>query len=319
MRILLILLFLKFVNLEGAAQQRPQHTQFMLNKYNENPAYGGLDRSLSVYAMYRDQYTALNGSPKNMSAGGHIPFYLWNGALGFQIFNQSAGVMNHSGLNISYNYVLGTDFGLLSVGGRVGGEFISINGSGILTPDGIYDDGFDHNDPILDESTFSGIGLSYQAGVYFYSEEIEAGVSLGELPGFSANVDPAVYSKSAFANLFFEYKYRLDATKSLSAGLLLKADRAVIQTDLYALYKIRGGVFGGLSLRGYNRGSLDAVNIIIGSKINDHFSLSYSHDIGISGLRNVNDGSHEILLTYNLNKLIGIGLSPKVIYNPRYL
>lgn len=301
------------------AQQRAQFTQFMLNKYYENPAYGGMDRSLSVSLMYRDQFTAFNGSPKNFIIGGHMPFYLWNGALGFQLSDQRVGLMRHSAVTLSYNYVFGTDFGLVSLGGRVGGDFINVNGGGIITPDGNYEGGADHNDPILNEMPFSGLGLTYQAGAYFFSNTVEAGISIGEWPPYTASITPADYKKSGFANFYFEYKYKLDQNRMLSAGLLVKADRAVIQTDLFALYRIRGGLFGGLSLRGYNSTSLDAVNIIIGSKINDHLSMSYSYDIGLSGLRNVHDGSHEIVMSYNLNKLIGIGLPPKIIYSPRYM
>ena len=52
---------------------------------------------------------------------------------------------------------------------------------------------------------------------------------------------------------------------------------------------------------------------------NEHYTLSYAYDIGLSALRGSHEGTHEILLNYNLNKLIGAGLPPKIIYNPRFL
>jgi hypothetical protein len=39
----------------------------------------------------------------------------------------------------------------------------------------------------------------------------------------------------------------------------------------------------------------------------------------MSGLQEVTDGSHEVMLNFNLNKPIGKGKPPKIIYNPRFL
>jgi len=319
-RILILITILTFMFVfVGVAQQRPQFTQFMLNKYYENPAYGGLDRSLSANLIYRDQYSSLTGNPKTFFAGAHMPVYLWSGAVGFSISNQRSGLINQSAVKFSYNYVSSTPFGFLSFGARAGLDYVSVDGSGILTPEGNYEGGINHNDPILDKNTFSGMGLNYEIAAYFYGSDIEAGITLGELPPQTISLGPARYNKSFFGNLFMQYNYRPDKHSSLSSGFLIKTDQAVLQIDLFTIYKMGSGVFGGLTFRGYNSASVDAIGIIIGSKVNNNYSVSYSYDIGISDLRLVNEGSHEILLSYNLNKLIGIGLPPKIIYNPRHL
>ncbi|MBK9254738.1 MAG: PorP/SprF family type IX secretion system membrane protein [Saprospiraceae bacterium] len=318
-RILFVIIFTFIYEIQVTAQQRPQFTQFMLNKYYENPAYGGLDRSLSANLIYRDQYNTLTGNPKTFFAGAHMPVYLWNGAIGFSISNQRSGLINQSAVKLSYNYVMSTTIGFLSFGGRAGLDYVSVDGSGILTPDGNYEGGIDHNDPILDKSTFTGMGINYEIAAYFFGEDVEAGITLGELPPQTIAIGPANYKKSFFGNVFMQYKYKLDRFSSLISGLLLKADQAALQLDIFALYKMNSGVFGGLTFRGYNSASLDAIGVVIGSKINNNYTISYSYDIGISELRLVNEGSHEILLSYNLNKLIGIGLPPKIIYNPRHL
>ena len=85
------------------------------------------------------------------------------------------------------------------------------------------------------------------------------------------------------------------------------------------IFNINGNVFGGVGLRGYNSSSLDAMSITAGLSLGRHYRLSYSYDIGLSELKRVNEGSHEILLNYNLKKMIGLGNTPKVEYNPRNL
>ena len=58
--------------------------------------------------------------------------------------------------------------------------------------------------------------------------------------------------------------------------------------------------------------------ILAGIKLNEKITLAYSYDLTLSTLREVSDGSHEILINYNLGKPVGKGKMPPVIYNPRF-
>ena len=104
----------------------------------------------------------------------------------------------------------------------------------------------------------------------------------------------------------------------LYPSVLIKTDLQSYQTDLSCIAK-SGNVFGGLSLRGYNSQSLDAVVIIAGIEFNRNYTLSYSYDVGLNEIGSFSGGSHELNINYNLNRLLGIGLPPEIIYNPRYL
>jgi len=59
--------------------------------------------------------------------------------------------------------------------------------------------------------------------------------------------------------------------------------------------------------------------MIVGFKLNDHISLAYAYDFTLSAINQVSNGSHEVMLSYDLNKPLGVGRPPKVIYNPRSL
>jgi len=55
-----------------------------------------------------------------------------------------------------------------------------------------------------------------------------------------------------------------------------------------------------------------------GLRISERMHLYYGYDLSLSALRGATEGSHELMLRYNLNKVIGAGLAPPVIFSPRY-
>ena len=301
------------------AQQKPQFSQFMLNKYYENPAYGGMERSLSIFATYRDQFSEFVGHPSTFYCGADMPFYIWNGAIGFSLYNQKTGLLSHTNLKISYNHVVNTQMGFLSFGGRIGLDNVSINGNGIITPDGDYTGGINHNDPNLDISPYKGYGLCWEIGTYFYGNHIESGIVISELPSHAFSLGDGRYNKSWSSSGFFQYKYSWSENLQILPSVLLKADQAVLQVDAGVLTRINNNLVLGSTIRGYGSTSLDALSFIVGTNIGKKYNISYSYDFGLSKLRSVHQGSHEIMLSYNLQKLIGIGLPPKIIYNPRDL
>ena len=78
------MLILPFV---ASSQQGLQISQYMFDRYQINPAYAGMDYSLSATANLRTQYAELEGNPVSQSINAHLPFYKWNAALGMQITN----------------------------------------------------------------------------------------------------------------------------------------------------------------------------------------------------------------------------------------
>ncbi len=319
MRYSIAIIFLLSTHILVTAQQRPQFTQYMLNKYYENPAYGGMERSLSIFTSFRDQYSNFPGNPRTFYLGADMPFYLWNGAVGFTFVNQRTGVFSNSNLKFSYNYVMSTPYGFLSFGVRAGFDFITIDGNGLVTPDGVYEGVFDHNDPTLDTDVFSGIGPSWELGTYFKGKSIEAGIMISEFPPHKYALGDGKYNKSFSGSIFALYKYSLNENIELSPSVLLKADAAVLQTDIGLMAAINENLLAGLNIRGYSGKSLDALSIILGTNMGKKYKVIYSYDFGLSPLRTSHQGTHEIMVTYNLQKLIGIGLPPKIIYNPRDL
>ncbi len=301
------------------AQQKPQFSQYMLNKFNDNPAYGGLERSLSIYTSYRDQYSAFTGNPRTFYLGADMPFYIWNGAIGFTLYNQRAGVFSNTNFKLSYNYVINTSVGFLSIGGRAGIDMLNVDGSRIVTPEGSYNGGFDHNDPILSNTNYNGFGPSWETGIYFYGRYFESGFVLSELPTHRYKLGDGTYSRALIGSFFAQYKYLWDDRLKFLPSIMIKSDMGVLQTDIGIVARYYDNLLVGINYRGYSKQSNDAFSVIVGTNLGKKYFVSYSYDFGLSQLKSVHEGSHEVMLSYNLQKLIGIGLPPKIIYNPRDL
>jgi type IX secretion system PorP/SprF family membrane protein len=167
------------------AQSQPQYSLHMLDRYQFNPAFAGMESSLSVTANYRAQWLGISGNPEQRYINMHLPFYLWKGALGMSLQHESIGAQKILNATVSYNYVTEIKFGLLSVGISGGVSQQTLDGTVLRAPDGEYEGPtILHNDPILPNTVVHGLAPLVQAGVYFAGVMFEAGVAFtGSSPG----------------------------------------------------------------------------------------------------------------------------------------
>ena len=282
------------------AQQEQQNSQFMLTKYRTNPAYAGLDYSLSVDALIRSQYTGIPGQPMTQYISAHVPAYILSGALGVELYRATEGALTHNTVTASYNYVSNLPFGFLSGGIRVGLLQTSIDGESLRTTTGDYEtNSIFHNDPILSNSTFSGLTPIWEIGAYLFMGDPQFGVSISRTPSVNQRIGDSEIGLVTHFDIYGQYRFRYNDELHFLQAILLKSDFNVVQSDVSLLAEINGNVFGGVGLRGYNSSSLDAMSITAGLNLGRHYRLSYSYHIGLSELKRVNEGSHEILLNYN--------------------
>lgn len=319
---LLMWVFLCLIGISGSedmvAQQYPQFSQFMLNRYALNPAYGGMESSLSITTGLRTQWTTFEGAPKTQFINANLPLYILNGSAGLSLENEQLGSFNRLLLTASYNYVYESSIGLISFGMKAGAQQVRINGQNLRTPSGIYQDQIiNHNDPLLSSTNMTGIAPQWGFGLYVLNDFFQGGVAIENIPGNAFTAVAANYGPSHFLNLFLSTDLYINDILMLRPVLLVKSDMVQTQTDIGSLLYY-DNFFSGATFRGYNSDSFDAFNFIAGVQINKYFRLSYSFDFGISGLNQFHDGTHEFMINYNLNKKIATGELPPIIYNPRY-
>ena len=305
-------------SIDLGAQQQVQWTQYMLNKYTINPAYAGLDKSLSITTGIRSQWSKFEGSPKTQFVNAHLPLYFLSGSMGIGLVNDIIGPIGRTEASISYNYVVKNQLGLFSAGVRVGAQQVRLNSQLLRTPDGIYQDQIiDHQDPLLGIVNPNGFSPLWSIGAYYIKDLLEVGVALDNFPETNATAGATTYSTTQTISLFASYQYPITEMISVEPNLFVKTDGVQTQVDIGVLAYYQT-VFAGLGIRGIGGNSKDALGIIAGTRLSKKVRLSYSFDLGLSGLSEFHDGTHEFIFNYNLSKPIRTGELPRIIYNPRY-
>jgi type IX secretion system PorP/SprF family membrane protein len=215
--------------------------------------------------------------------------------------------------------VLETELGLFSIGVAAGITQQSLDGNLLRTPDGDYEGPtILHNDPILPNTVVHGFAPLFHAGIYYAGGYFEAGVAVqGYTPG-NIRLDNIEIKDRAAVNMFAEYFIDASPEFALYPAIFMISDLTQTQVSLAVRGEYKEFMTMGVGLRGYSGNTLDAVTIFGGLRVSENLRLIYAYDLALSALRQSTEGSHELMLRYNLNKVIGAGLPPPVIYSPRF-
>lgn len=304
------------------AQQPSNYSLYMFNQFAFNPAYAGMDNSLSFTGVYRRQWSGLTNSPNTQNINVHMPLYILSGGIGINVENDQLGLEQNLLATLSYNFQLPVGkIGILAIGASGGIFQKTLDGANILTPEGIYEGTtINHNDGLLlPTGEESATTPTFNAGIYFKTETFEVGLS-------TMNIQEPVITNNFFSttlsrNYFFNAAYQFDLLRTVTVhpSLLVKSDFVETQMEASILFKYNDNIFVGGSFRGYNTNTADAASVIVGLNLSEKITLAYAYDYTLSDLNLVSNGSHEIMINYNLGTAIGKGKLPKIIFNPRYI
>lgn len=307
-----------------SAQQFPQYSLYMLNPYAYNPAYAGLENTLVANGVYRQQWSNLEGAPVTVHFNAHLPFYVISSGVGLKVENDVIGAHRTTQAVVSYDYQfeLGRTT-LLSMGVSAGYMQYSLDGTKLRAPDGVYEpSGFNHMDDFLPEGKVNAGTPVFEAGIFLQTKRLRTGVST--LPAFAPALN--ITGDNSFQiepvqQYFFTASYRIDVGDYLvvTPSGVAKTDFTETQMEISTVLQWNENIFAGASFRGFGDSDRDAAVILAGFRLNEKTTLAYSFDIPLSPLKSANRGSHEIMLRYSLNRPIGAGKLPPIIYNPRFL
>lgn len=291
-------------------------TLYSFNKYSTNSGYAGLSGNKLLSLNIREQWVSLIGRPRNYSFNFSTPLYKWNGAAGIKVGSYNIGIQNSIRLDLSYNYVQQSSFGLFSFGIGSGIKSLSIDKNKIVTPEGNYEDNYlNHNDPLIDDNlSFQSSFLNFSAfGVYHFNN-IEVGIIFDKELSVKGKLK---YGLKDAIKLNWQYIYSLNEDVSFKFFGLIYSDFVILQNDIGVVSVFKNNYIGGLNFRGYDHNTFDSFSLILGSNINYKMRLIYSVDFTISRLRKAEDGSHEIKLIYNFGEKKLNRILPPIINNPR--
>lgn len=286
---------------EHQAQQDSQYSQYMYNTMSMNPGYSGSRGSLSMIALYRNQWVGLDGAPETLNFGIHSPIGVQGVGLGLGFTSDKIGPSSESTISADFSYTISFDRDIkLAFGIKGGYSFLDLNPNKLLI--------YNPNDYSLAKNNYSSPTIG--AGFYLYSDKWYLGLST---PNFLEtehynDVQVSTATEKTHIYLIGGYVFTLNPNLKLKPAFLAKAVvGAPLSFDLSANALLYDRVSFGLAYR------LDAaVTGMAGFQVNDNIMIGYAYDYETTELSRYNSGSHEIFLRFEL----GTRLRAKV--NPRF-
>jgi type IX secretion system PorP/SprF family membrane protein len=301
---ILITILMSLLSLVTLAQQDAGFSMYFFNPVYVNPGYAGSRETFSGSLVHRSQWTGMPGAPVSQSLSVHSAIPKSNVGLGFQFYNDKTGPMKNTGIKLTYAYHLpiGEEaklaFGLSGMANyiRIGLGYINVE---------------DENDPVFAGDVYSNWVFDASTGVYFYKPRFYIGLSVNHLLqskfGLENTPDPSL------ARFYRQYYFtsgivfHLSETFELRPSLLMKyVKSAPLVTEITGSLLIFQKVFIGAGFRTNKRVDMAGTdNMIIGILEFDitHFlRLGYSYDYYLNKNGKYNNGTHEIMLGWDIGR-----------------
>ena len=279
----------------ATAQQDAMYSMYMFNGLAVNPAYAGSRERASITALYRHQWTGLEGAPKTFVISGHAPLLNDKIALGGSIASDNISIFHVISMNVDYAYRIKIGKGKLSLGvnatlnnHRARWNELTLN---------------DQNDQAFDNKK-SVFNPNFGFGAYYYSDRFYVGASVPHLLNSSLDKSFKLEGTEAVARQWRHYFFTAGAMFNFGKNVKFKpsflfkyVQNAPFEADLNASFLLKDALWLGASYR-----TGDAVVVMIEYMFAKNFRAGYAYDITLTDLRKYSGGSHEIMIGYEFGK-----------------
>ncbi len=272
----------------AAAQSDVQYTHFTFSKLAYNPGYTGSKGTFDALALYRNQWSGIDGAPTTMHVNAHTPFAGKRNALGFAVTADQIGKVNTNSLDLSYAYRIKiSETSTLSLGlsGRV--EQVRIRWSDA--------DPLDLGDAAIPQGDETQFAPNFGAGAYFLGKNYYAGLSVPRLLKNGLYLDRSGNTTNPLTTYFMGgFVVRLNRQLQLLPSVLVSYNTAApLDMDLNAnLVFMKSFWIGG----SYRLG--DSFDALAGVDLGNGLRVGFGLDFTTSELQKLTNGSWEVMLGY---------------------
>ncbi|MGM0376594.1 MAG: PorP/SprF family type IX secretion system membrane protein [Bacteroidota bacterium] len=305
-RFILFMIILLSTGLQKTlAQQEPQYTQYMFNTVSVNPAYAGSRDALNVLLLSRLQWLGMEGAPRTYDFTIHAPISKYKMGVGLSLVSDSYGPVSNQYLNLSYAYRINlTEKTVLSMGIKGGLYNYHVNLTGL---------DFGEAGAFINENPEQKFLPNAGMGLYLFSDRYYVGASVPRL--IQTELNGEQMTAGTLGDLKRHYYLMGGLVFDLSNDLKLKpslinrfVEGAPASTDFTAQLIIRDTYWAGVTYR-----HDEATAILASLQVNKQLMIGYSYDFQSSELSTFNNGSHEIVISYDF-----AGFSREKVVSPRY-
>lgn len=276
------------------AQQDPQFSHYMYNTVSVNPAYAGSRDVLNITGLHRSQWIGLDGAPTSQTLSMNTPLRNRKMGVGLSVVNDKIGPLNQTFIYADYSYnVKLTKTLKLAFGLKAGINWFQPKISTLET--------IQNNDPSFVNSTLeSVVKPNVGAGIYLHSEKFYVGASAPRLLQNKFNLGTGTTDTTAVKELrhmFFIAGYIWPVNKQLKlkpAAQLKLVENAPMSIDatleaiIHDKFSLGAGIRVGDSYYG-----------MVGYQFTNQFRAGFAYDYTSTRLQNVNNGTIEIMLSYD--------------------
>ena len=272
------------------AQQFPQFTQYMYNTISVNPAYAGSREFMVINLLNRNQWVGVEGAPKTQTLTVHSSVPDTQLGLGLSVINDKIGYENstYAYADVSYTINLRKDR-WLAFGFKAGASKYDLR-------DELINDPTYGSDPFLDD-VFYRWSPNFGAGVYYRSEYFYFGISAPRLINIKNKTD-LEYKSIDRASYYVNGGYLWEISHKLAfkpTFLIKYTNGAPVSVDITSNFYINEKVW----LGGFYRLG-DGFGALVNFRITDIINIGYSFDYITSDLNPYANGSHEVMLGFDL-------------------
>ena len=289
------------------AQQDKMFSQYMFNMMALNPAYAGSREVVSMSALYRNQWTGVQGAPQTATFTFDMPLNRERVGVGLQLYGDKVGVFEEAGAFASYAFrikagprstlALGLQAGASSYRGNLTDVQISPGNAGQPDPN------FANN--------ISKMLPNFGTGVYLSSDRAYLSVSVprlikNKLSEFNVGDLRSVQVRQAYLAAGFVMSLS-EQVKLKPSALLRYAEGTNLGYDGNVNVWFADRIAIGASLRrnqfsSWSTYTTDALVGLLEVQLTDQFRFGYAYDRTMNAFRDVAPSSHEIMIRYELGK-----------------
>ena len=281
--------------LAARAQQEPMYTQYIFNMQTVNPAYAGTWQTIGFLALTRHQWVGIEGNPSTQTFSMQTPFRSENVGVGLNIVHDRIGLEKRLMFNADYSYRLSVSRkSSLRLGIKAGFTNYS-NPLGLYTtyPGDVSDPNFQGE---VNNRFMPNVGV----GAFLSSDRYYVGISAPKLVETTfKNTENDFTTLQEMRQYFLIGGVVFDMSRHVKfkpTVFTRAVQGAPIQYDISANFLFNEKFWLGAMYR-----SGDAVGVVAQWIYNDRFRISYATDFTITDLNNYQSGTHEIMVSYEID------------------
>lgn len=280
---------------EAFAQQKVQNTMYLFNPLSYNPAYAGTNEEMAASAVFRNQWTKMDGAPITGFLTLESPIWK-NLSLGVNAEYDQIGARTNAGgaVDLAAKVKLNQQGQFLSMGIKLGITNVNFDNSKF---DNVLNPGESLN------KSWSRTNFNFDVGLYWYSENYYLGIStlsLLENPLGIDDTEKSVYKSQMHFYNFGAYYWDISRNVAVKPSYMLKyVENAPISFDVNASFLLYHLAWVGANYR-YN----NTIGLHLIMNISPNLELGYAYEFAMGKDSQSFGGTHEVMLRYRYKKSI---------------